>query len=409
MYRKLILLLLCASLSGGFLLADEKPSRVEHSKSLSRDGAALGTSVYEPTAAEKRVVKNWTEEELATGSPDTNSLSGLKGRRVRWFGVVRTVTENAKENETRLLVEMKYFDGLTDLHLQVVSINGAGDFQVVIPETGHKLKPLSLVRVYGKVTGEAAGIPTIAADYVRAWSWGQFTFMPYGQDHSNAEWVKLRKTAADDVYTSAPSRKYYEQLLGPAAKPRSNGQWTSLLDGENLDAWDVESTSPPDEWTVQNGILSTTPSGDGWLKSNDVYDDFELRLEFRMSKEANSGVFLRADGYTPHVEGLEVQLLDNDAFPDLPNSKTNGALMLESGPRKRVSKKAGEWQTLFVKCQGSKITIKIDDQVVVEEDLSAHKDREADHPGRKSKSGHIGLQNRGEKVDFRKIEIRELN
>ena len=46
---------------------------------------------------------------------------------------------------------MKYFDGFTDVHLHVVSIFGAGDFRAVLRGTGHKIKRLSLARVYGKV------------------------------------------------------------------------------------------------------------------------------------------------------------------------------------------------------------------------------------------------------------------
>jgi hypothetical protein len=110
---------------------------------------------------------------------------------------------------------MKYFDGLTDLHLQIVSMSGAGDFTVKIPGTGHKLKALSLVRVYGKVSAEREGMPEVSADFVRSWDWKLFAFMPYGKDRSNPKWVKLRKIEDElDVYDSNPTNAYYEKLLG---------------------------------------------------------------------------------------------------------------------------------------------------------------------------------------------------
>jgi hypothetical protein len=185
-------------------------------------------------------------------------------------------------------------------------------------------------------------------------------------------------------------------------------EWTALFDGKDLTAWDPNSISRFDEWVIKEDVLSTNRSGSGWLKTLKEYDDFELRLEFRMSAGSNSGVFLRADGGTPHVYGLEVQLLDDGTAASPPNSNSCGALLLESGPKVAASKKAGEWQSLYVRCEGPKVTVKLNDRLIINEDLKENTEREAAHPGRKSHRGKIGLQHRGEIVDFRKIEVRSL-
>jgi hypothetical protein len=217
--------LICLTVGSNLLHAADKPVVVEHSKPVppSSDGS-LGTTFYGPTETEKLIIKDWTEDQLASGSPKVESLKGPDGRRVGWFGIVRNVTEDKAKQETQLLVEMKYFDGLTDLHLQVVAIEGAGDFQVVIPGIDHKVKNLSLIKVDGKVKGEADGKPLVTADYARVWDWGQFTFMSYGKDKTNPEWVKLRKVAVDKIYSSRPTPQFYEQRLGKrvaAEKPKS--------------------------------------------------------------------------------------------------------------------------------------------------------------------------------------------
>ena len=80
--------------------------------------------------------------------------------------------------------------------------------------TGHKIKRLSLARVYGKVAKQEGNIPQVACDYVRLWDWGLFTFMDYGKDKSNPKWVALRKVKPEDSYSSDPDRDYYEQRLG---------------------------------------------------------------------------------------------------------------------------------------------------------------------------------------------------
>jgi hypothetical protein len=198
-------------------------------------------------------------------------------------------------------------------------------------------------------------------------------------------------------------------LFGLAsAEEKKEPDWTPLFNGKDFAGWDKESTSGFDEWRIADGILSTTKLGNGWLRTEKEFGDFELRLEFPLSARANSGVFLRADGLTPHVDGLEVQLLDDAGFPNGPERSACGALMLESGPTKTVSKKAGEWQTLQIRCEGPKVAVRLNGTLVVDEDLSKNTDREEAHPGRKSKSGSIGLQNRGELIDFRKIEVRTL-
>jgi len=193
----------------------------------------------------------------------------------------------------------------------------------------------------------------------------------------------------------------------PGKVSAADTEWLALFDGTNLDAWDADSSSPPDEWELKDGILSTKKTGGGWLQTRKTFKNFELLVEFRMSAGANSGIFLRAEGSTPHVDGLEVQLLDDDAFPDGAKTSSCGALMLECAPRERASLKAGEWQVIRIKCVGNKIAVKLNDKLIVNEDLSLNPERAEAHPGRDSVAGRIGLQNRGERVDFRKIEVKE--
>jgi hypothetical protein len=193
---------------------DEHVVLVEHSQPLARSGPGLGTRAYVPLPDEAQATKDWSEEELNSGSPETKTLHGRFGKRVAWFGIVRHVEEHKNRRETVLEVEMKFFDGMTDLHQQIVSLYGAGDFQVVIAGTGHRIKKLALVRVYGRVAQDSGGELLVQAEFVRIWDWKLFAFMPYGKDHSNPNWVKLRKMDESRIYSSRPDVAYYEQILG---------------------------------------------------------------------------------------------------------------------------------------------------------------------------------------------------
>lgn len=214
-HRRALLVVVAVLLSAAPGVAQEGRTRVEFSAPLPPPAnGALGTTFYAATKSEKELTKEWTEKELAADSDDVDSLQQFGAKRVSWFGIVREVSADTEKAETELLVEMKYFDGLTDTHLQIVSIYGAGDFRVVIPGVEHKIERLSLVRIYGKVEANPGAVPKLTADYVRVWNWGLFAFMDYGKDKSNPQWIKLRKVAADDMYSSSPNRRYYEQRLG---------------------------------------------------------------------------------------------------------------------------------------------------------------------------------------------------
>jgi hypothetical protein len=236
-HRRVLLIVMAALMFAAPAVAQESRCRVEFSapKPAPRDGT-LATTYYEPTKSEKQLTKEWTEKELASNYRDIKSLEGFGGKCVSWFGIVREISEEKDGGDTQLLVEMKYFDRLTDTHLQIVSIFGAGDFRVVIPGVGHKIEKLSLVRVYGEVEPNPRVVPKLRADYVRVWNWGLFAFMNYGEDKSNPEWVKLRKVAPEDVYSSWPNDRYYknasvsDNAANQTMHARGRSRWNRMAD-----------------------------------------------------------------------------------------------------------------------------------------------------------------------------------
>ena len=178
----------------------------------------LSTVGYSPTEKEKPFLEKVTEKsrgDLYWTDETEISLAAAEGKYVGWFGIVREITRLSPAGPTRLLIEHKYFDGLTDSHLQVVSYYGAGDFIALLYGDGFEIPLFDLVRVYGTVEMGTDGLPEVRADYIRVWDWGRFTFMTYGKDKSNPRWVKLRRVPGPDAYSSRPTRRFYENRLGP--------------------------------------------------------------------------------------------------------------------------------------------------------------------------------------------------
>ncbi len=182
-------------------------------------GGSLGTTAYRPSPPEQPFFDRLTADEVTTGSDSASYDLPTRDRKyVGWFGIVREIEEQRDANRTVLTVEHKYFDGLTDAHLLSVSFNGGGDFQVVLTGTGLRIPPLSLVKVYGKVTrGAGDAMPRIEAEFVRNWHWGTFTFLAaYGTQQGSEKWRQLNQIPLDSIYDPwpHPCQHYYEERLG---------------------------------------------------------------------------------------------------------------------------------------------------------------------------------------------------
>ena len=182
-------------------------------------GGGLGTMRYRPSEKEQPFFDRLPTDEVVTGSHnDTYDLSTRDKKYVGWFGIVREIDENTSANRAVLTVEHKYFDGLTDTHLLVVSFNGSGDFQATLTGTGHRIPPLSLVKVYGTVVkGKEGMLPRIDAVFIRNWHWGTFAFIAaYGTQLGNEKWRKANQIPLDEIYEAwpHPCHHYYEKRLG---------------------------------------------------------------------------------------------------------------------------------------------------------------------------------------------------
>jgi HEAT repeat protein len=197
------------------------PTPVEHvSLRPARSGGGLGTKEYTPSERERPFFNKLDAKEKTTGNRSKNYNLDAKDRQfVGWFGIVREITEDAAHDRTLLTVEHKYFDGLTDAHIQAVSFNGAGDFRAVLRGVGHDIPRLSLVKVYGTLAAaKDTGMTCINAAFARDWHWGTFTFISaYGTQNGSIQWRKLNRVALDDVYDPYPNNSYYEQRIGKRA------------------------------------------------------------------------------------------------------------------------------------------------------------------------------------------------
>jgi hypothetical protein len=193
----------------------QTPVDVQPVKKLIPTGT-LGTCGYQPTAKEAPFYNKLESKERVTGSMfQAYDIHKESNHYVAWFGVVRGVKTDSN-GTTTLLLEQKFFDGMTDCHIMLVSREGGGDFNAVVDRPEAPIPPLTLVRVYGRVSSEKNGLPQIDAQFLRLWPWLTFTFTDLGpgEDHTNPRWAAYCKICKGRIYNPYPDENYYLNVLG---------------------------------------------------------------------------------------------------------------------------------------------------------------------------------------------------
>ncbi|HSW47256.1 MAG TPA: alpha-L-fucosidase [Phycisphaerae bacterium] len=195
------------------------------------------------------------------------------------------------------------------------------------------------------------------------------------------------------------------------ASPALALEWQDQIVNNTMPGWEIKNADEP-VWGIQDGVLSCPGQqrSKGWFGTTAEYTDFALEFEFKVPPGGNSGVFLRAPGddiaqaINSHAV-MEVQLLDDyaDKHAKLEPGQYCGSLYKIAPPAKRVSKPADQWNRMRITAVQDHIQIILNDEVIVDTDQREHPEI-----ARQSPRGVIGLQNYGDKVQFRNIRLADI-
>jgi hypothetical protein len=197
-----------------------------------------------------------------------------------------------------------------------------------------------------------------------------------------------------------------------ADREKADG-FVPLFNGRDLSGWKPYD-SKAENWSVEDGVLVCAGKGGGWLGTERDYDNFVLRLEYRLKPGGNSGVYLRAPekGWISRA-GMEIQILDDNdpRYAHLDFYQYTGSIYHVVAPTQRAGKPAGQWNALEIRADGRQIVVVLNGKKIVDADLDrCLKDPAVarEHPGLTRTTGRIGLQSHSERVEFRALRIKEL-
>lgn len=212
------------------------------------------------------------------------------------------------------------------------------------------------------------------------------------------------------------------QAIAPsahAAKPKPPKGFAALYDGKSLDGWSYLPSELEPVWKAdsKSGTLGRVVKG-GAIWTDETYGDFILDLEFKLSKNCNSGLFVRTDPQNPVQGGFEIQLFDSYEKTEI-GSHDCGALYDAVVPRVNAVKPVGEWNRIQVRCKGPIIQITLNGERIVNANLDKWTTPQQNPDGSKNKfktalkdlprTGHIGFQDHGHNVWFRNVYLKQLD
>lgn len=142
------------------------------------------------------------------------------------------------------------------------------------------------------------------------------------------------------------------------------GHPIALFNGKDLTGWRPHESDKVMGWSVIDGLLvNTTPKTDfsatgayANLRSEEVFEDFWLHIEFRIGEARNSGVYLRGM--------YEAQVVDRDSR--MQGLQGVGAIFGAIQPSKNAGKKGGEWQTYDLTLVDRHITVVLNGEKVID-------------------------------------------
>ena len=213
--------------------------------------------------------------------------------------------------------------------------------------------------------------------------------------------IKLRRLAAlapeglESQATGALESTELGDLMG----------WTPLIE-PGLPAWEVDRggyTEAAVDFPVVDGVLHIPSSaGRGQLRTKQDFQDFRLRMDFKLAPGANSGLFLRGDrrGGDPAYSGCEIQIIDDHGWAALagselaPYQRCGSLYAAVPADAPGALRPTGEWNSYDVLYQGSRLAVTLNGQLLY--DVDTFELDEASPPfSERVPTGFLGLQRYG--------------
>ncbi len=227
-----------------------------------------------------------------------------------------------------------------------------------------------------------------------------------------------------------------DEVPNSLSAAEKRGGWTLLFDGRTTNGWrSYRAEKMSDGWDVKDGALERVSDGAGDIVTTEEYENFELSLEYRISKGGNSGIMFHVteDHPKPWHSGPEVQVQDNVDGRDPQKSgwlyqlykpvKPAWATQFENQVGFKgidmddATRPAGEWNLVYLRISPQQCEVAVNGvsyfyfnkgDAEWDKRVAASKFAAFAEFGKATK-GHICLQDHNDSVAYRNIKLRVLS
>ena len=175
-----------------------------------------------------------------------------------------------------------------------------------------------------------------------------------------------------------------------SASTSVEAEWITLFDGTSLNQFNQIGDA---QWNIIDDYVEADGYKLSYLVTKESYSDFQLRVEFWPSPDANSGVYIRCQNpeEIKAESGCEINIYDTNENPD----NRTGAIIHFTPPMTAIEA-GGQWNTYEITAEGSHIVVHLNGTLV------------ADLEDESYASGPIALQNNGGLIRFRNVQVKTL-
>lgn len=211
--------------------------------------------------------------------------------------------------------------------------------------------------------------------------------------------------------------------------------WKMLWDGKSTEGWRGAKLDkfPEGGWEIKDGVLSVLASGGhestngGDIVTKEKFSNFELKVDFKITEGANSGIKYFVDtelnqGAGSSI-GLEFQILDDAKHPDAKLGNHEGSRTVASlydliqADTNKVVNPIGEWNHAHIISKNNHVEHWLNGRKMLEYERKSDAYRKLVSESKYTKwpnfgeaeEGRILLQDHGDRVSFRNIKIRKIN
>lgn len=192
--------------------------------------------------------------------------------------------------------------------------------------------------------------------------------------------------------------------------------YKELINGSDLSNWQ----GAVDSYEVKDGQILCKPGKGGDLLSKEEYENFKLRVEFKLPPAGNNGIAIRTplDGKSA-ADGLEIQVLDSDGYnakqaaagkKGLEPTQYHGSLYHCAAAKHGYLRPAGEWNFQEIEVQGQKIKVTLNGTTILDADIDTfdRSQMKTVPKGLDRRSGHIGFAGHSDPVAYRSFKVKRL-